>query len=63
MQSAVMAIVNKPLREFHCELRQTPQVVGRGDETDVWIPNPQFSLSRRHAQFWVDKALMIEDLG
>jgi DNA-binding CsgD family transcriptional regulator len=63
MQKVVMAIVNKPLQEFCCELDRTPRVVGRGDHTDIWIPNPQFSLSRRHAQFWVEKSLMVEDLG
>jgi DNA-binding CsgD family transcriptional regulator len=60
---AYLVVINLP--EWHAAILRSEQLVGRGAEAAIRVPNRFRSVSRRHASIWADDRdrLWIRDLG
>lgn len=61
--SGYLLAINFTAEDWSLPIARHPAVVGRGSAADVRLEVGNLGISRRHARFWADHRLWVEDLG
>lgn len=64
MRSLSLVLTNHPTSGWYYQVSEKHQILGRADDVDIPVPKQFRTVSRRHAEIWMDRrGCWIRDLG